>query len=78
MLRAAYLLRYCQEISRYSVLSPGPLVCVARGGYLTSELANGNHLSVVWHPTVMHDKVCKDVIHGRALRLAFSCRHSGA
>ena len=78
MPRAAYSLRYRtslvrdrQEIPPISVLlrvlSPGSPVCVARGGDLSSELAYGNHPSVAPHDAIVHDKVCTDVIHGRAL-----------
>ena len=42
-------------------------MCVARGGDLSSELAYGNHPSVAPHDAIVHDKVCTDVIHGRAL-----------
>ena len=45
------------------VLSPGSSVCVARVEDLFSELAYGNHPSVASHDD---DKVCADVIHGRA------------
>ena len=49
------------------MLSPGSPVCVARGGELSSELAYGNHPSVASHADVVYDKVCTDIIHGRAL-----------
>ena len=34
---------------------------------MSSELAYGNHPSVASHDDVVHDKVCTDVNHGRAL-----------
>ena len=61
------------------VLSPGAPVCVERGGDLTAELAYGNHPSVVSHEGAIHDKVCSDVAHGRALvfPLRFAAEISG-
>ena len=49
------------------VLAPGSPVCVARGGNLTAELACGNHPSVAPHAVAVHQKICADVGHGRAL-----------
>ena len=49
------------------VLAPGSLVCVARGGNLTAELAYGNHLSVVPHAVAVHQTICADDVHGRDL-----------
>ena len=46
------------------VVAPGALVCVARGGNLTAELAYGNHRSVV--PQVAD-------VHGRALVFDLRC-----
>lgn len=41
-------------------------MCVVHGGDLTSGIACGNHPSVVSHAVVVHDMVCKDVIHERS------------
>ena len=49
------------------VLAPGSPVCVARRGNLTAELAYGNHPSVAPHAVDVHQKICADVVHGRAL-----------
>ena len=49
------------------VLAPGFPVCVARGGNLTAELAYGNHPSVAPHAVAVHQKICADIVHGRAL-----------
>ena len=51
------------------VLAPGSPLCVARGGNLTAELAYGNHPSVAPHAIVVHQNICADVVHGRALVL---------
>ena len=49
------------------VLAPGSPVCVARGGSLPAELAYGNHPSVAPDAVVVPQKICADVVHGRAL-----------
>ena len=49
------------------VLAPGSPVCVARGGNLTAELAYGNHPSVAPRAVAVHQRICADVVHGRAL-----------
>ena len=49
------------------VLAPGSPVCVARGGYPTAEHAYANHPSVAPHAVVVHQNICADVVHGRAL-----------
>ena len=49
------------------VLAPGAPVGVARGGDLTTELAYGNHPDVATHAVAIHQKICADVVHGRAL-----------
>ena len=47
-------------------------MCVARGDNLTAELAYGNHPSVAPHAVAVHQKICADVVHGRALVLKLS------
>ena len=42
-------------------------MCFARGGNLTAELAYGNHPSVAPPAVAVHQKICADVVHGRAL-----------
>lgn len=45
------------------VLVPNALVCVARGGDLTAELAYGNHTGVAPHAVVVHEIICANIVH---------------
>ena len=49
-------------------------MCVAQGGNFTAELAYGNYPSVAPHAVAVHQNICADVVHGRALvfKLSFA------
>ena len=49
------------------VFVPGSPVCIAGGGNLTAELADGNHPSVAARAVAVHQNLCADVVHGRGL-----------
>ena len=49
------------------VLAPGSPVGVAQGGGMTIELAYGNHPVVATHTGIIHNTICADVVHGRAV-----------
>ena len=47
-------------------------LCVPGGSNLTAELAYGNHPSVAPHAVGVHQSICADVVHGRALVFTLS------
>ena len=49
------------------VLAPGAPVGVSGGGNLTAEVAGGNHPGIAQHDVTIQEKICEDVVYGRAL-----------
>ena len=49
------------------MLAPGAPVGVSGGGDLTAEIAYGNHPGISQHDVAIHEKICEDVVYGRAL-----------
>ena len=61
------------------VLAPGAPVGVSGGGDLTAEIAYGNQPGIAQHDVAIHEKICEEVVYGRALviDLRFACAFLG-